>query len=75
MKSESRVPKGYRPGSDDWKAEYNMLLDDGVICSDCVHTSKCCLIFGGNGTNTKCDFYPNRFRARLDLADGAGEGD
>ena len=64
MKSESRVPKGYRYGSEDWKTEYNMLLDDGLTCADCSHCSRCCSIFGVKEINTSCDLYPNRFRAK-----------
>jgi hypothetical protein len=62
MKSESRV-KGYKPGTEDWRAEYNMLLDDGVTCNDCVFVKKCCSIFGQTPyvNEGKCQFYPNRF--------------
>jgi hypothetical protein len=62
MKSESRV-KNYKPGSEDWKAEYNMLLDDGLTCNDCVHITRCCSLFGQTPyvNEGKCQFYPNRF--------------
>ena len=60
MKSESRV-KGYKPGTEGWKAEYNMLLDDGVTCAECRFCRWCCSMFGAKETNTSCDFYPNRF--------------
>jgi hypothetical protein len=62
MKSESRV-KHYRPGSEDWKAEYAMLLDDGLTCNDCVHVTRCCSLFGQSTyvDEGKCQFYPNRF--------------
>jgi hypothetical protein len=63
MKSESRVSGYYKPGSKDWKAEYDMLLDDGLMCNDCVHVKRCCLLFGQTPyvNEGKCQFYPNRF--------------
>jgi len=61
MKTESRV-KGYKKGSEDWKAEFNMLLDDGVTCSECMHSNRCKTIFGGNDSNTSCQFHPTRFQ-------------
>jgi hypothetical protein len=64
LKSKSRVPKGYREGTEDWNDQYNMLLDDGVTCKDCVHCNRCCSIFGQKETCTSCQFYPNKFRAR-----------
>ena len=60
MKSESRV-KGYRKGTEDWEAEYNMLLDDGITCAECSHSNKCKRMYGGDDSNTRCQFYPNRF--------------
>jgi hypothetical protein len=62
MKSESRV-KGYKPGTEEWKAEYNMLLEDGLTCNNCTHVKKCCSIFGQTPyvNEGKCQFYPNRF--------------
>ena len=62
VKSESRV-KGYKKGSGDWRAEYNMLLEDGVKCVDCLFSEKCRKIFGGDDNNTSCQFYPNRFQS------------
>jgi hypothetical protein len=64
MKSESRV-KDYKPGTETWKAEYNMLLDDGLTCNDCAHVKRCCLLFGQTPhvNEGKCQFYPNRFIA------------
>ena len=61
MKSKVRV-KGYKEGTQDWNAEYNMLLDDGITCSDCVNCIKCVGIFGSKPTDDKCQFYPTRFR-------------
>lgn len=63
MKSKGRVC-GYKEGTEDWEAEYNMLLDDGVTCADCVHSSRCETIFGGDNKNTSCQFCPNRFLMR-----------
>lgn len=65
MKSESRV-KGYKPGTRDWTAEYNMLLDDGVTCNDCRHVKRCCAIFGQKPyvNDGRCQFYPNSFSAK-----------
>jgi hypothetical protein len=64
MKSKDRV-KGYKEGTIDWKAEYNMLLDDGATCNECVHKERCCTMFGQGPyvNNGKCQFYPNRFQA------------
>jgi len=61
MKSEDRVSNCYIKGTTDWKAQYDMLLDDGVTCGDCAHSLRCKTIFGGNDSNTHCQFYPNRF--------------
>ena len=68
MKSKDRIPKYYKEGSEDWKAEYNMLLDDGVTCSDCAHCQRCCSIFGQKKTETKCQFYPSRFFRKAAIA-------
>jgi len=61
MKSESRINPCYKKGTEDWKAELNMLLDDGVTCGDCIHSARCKAMFGGNNTNTYCQFYPSTF--------------
>lgn len=63
MKSESRVSKHYKKGTEDWEAQYNMLLEDNVTCGDCVHSQRCKMLFDGDDNNTSCQFYPNRFRA------------
>jgi len=60
-KSAERVPKGYTYGSEDWKAEYNMLLMDGVTCKSCMHCNRCVSMFGQKETAKKCQFYPNIF--------------
>ena len=66
MKSKNRVPAGYREGTRDWDDQYNMLLDDGVTCNDCAHVERCCTIFGQRPyiNSGRCQFYPNRFRAK-----------
>lgn len=71
MKSKSRVPAGYREGTRDWKDQYDMLLDDGVTCNECVHVGRCCTLFGQRPyiNSGRCQFYPNRFKAAQ-----AGEG-
>lgn len=61
MKSESRVKEFYEKGTKDWEAEYNMLLDDGINCSDCSHVSRCQALFDQNTGSDKCQFHPNRF--------------
>lgn len=61
MKSKNRIHHFYREGTQDWDAEFNMLLDDGVTCNDCVSCKRCVAMFGVESTNTTCDFYPNRF--------------
>ena len=60
LKSKSRI-KGYKEGTDDFNAQFNMLLDDGVTCSDCRHSIRCEMIYGGDNKNTSCQFYPNKF--------------
>lgn len=61
MKSEDRIPACYKKGSSDWKAERDMLLEDGVTCKDCFHCHRCTSMFGQNETDTRCQFYPNMF--------------
>jgi len=62
MKTESRINASYKKGSQDWKDQLHMLLDDGMTCKDCVHSKRCKTIFGGNDNNTYCQFYPNSFQ-------------
>lgn len=64
MKSKNRVPSYYKEGTEDWKAEYDMLLDDGVTCKQCRNCKKCTTIFGQKETDTSCQFYPSRFKER-----------
>lgn len=73
MKSKDRVNKNYREGTKDWEDQYNMLLDDGVTCGDCKHSERCKAIFGGNDSNTRCQFYPNRFIAKIMKCDLCGK--
>jgi len=63
MKSETRVPTHYKRGTVDWNAYFDMLLDDGTVCGDCVHAQRCRMIFGGDDKNDSCQFYPSRFSA------------
>jgi hypothetical protein len=62
MKSEDRV-KGYKKGTESWQFEYDMLLDDGVTCEDCLNLERCCTLFGQTPyvNSGKCQFYPNLF--------------
>lgn len=59
-KDKNRI-KGYKEGTEDFNAQYNMLLDDGITCADCHNCWKCCQIFGSKETDTMCQFYPSRF--------------
>lgn len=61
MKSKNRVHPAYKEGSKDWKAQYDMLLDDGVTCADCMHVNRCTSMFGSDPEHDYCQFYPNRF--------------
>lgn len=63
-KSINRVSKcyNYNECRQDWLAQYNMLLMDGVTCGDCAHSSRCKMMFGGNDLYTSCQFYPNKFK-------------
>ena len=36
-KDPKRVSLMYKPGTKEWEAQYNMLLDDGVTCEECIH--------------------------------------
>ena len=62
VKSEDRVHKYFKKGTEDWNHQYNMLLYDGVTCGQCVHSLRCKTIFDGDDKNTSCQFYPSRFR-------------
>lgn len=69
MKSENRV-RDHKPGTEDWKVAYDMLLDDGVTCNECIHVERCCGIFGQKPYVNKgeCQFHPNRFTAKPDAS-------
>jgi hypothetical protein len=69
MKSKSRVT-GYKPGTADRDAEYDMLLPDGVTCKDCIWAKKCTTIFGSKETDTRCQFHPSRFQQRNQSQEG-----
>jgi hypothetical protein len=75
-KNENRVNACYKYGSEDWKAKFNMLLDDGLTCNDCVHIKRCCSLFGQSPyvNEGKCQFYPNRFAAKRDKRHGMTQG-
>lgn len=61
MKSKTRVHPAYKEGTRDWQAQYDMLLDDGVTCADCMHVKRCVSMFGQMAGHDYCQFYPNRF--------------
>lgn len=63
-KNPTRVYKGYLQHPKDWIAQYNMLLMDGVVCSDCVHCSRCTTLFDQKELSDTCQFYPNRFKPK-----------
>jgi len=60
-KSHHRVSDGYKKYPKEFAAQYNMLLDDGVQCSQCLNVNRCVSMFGQKETATSCQFYPNRF--------------
>lgn len=64
MKDPNRVPKHFNAEKypDEWVAQYDMLLDDGVTCKSCEHLNRCVSMFGSQETDTSCSFYPNRFK-------------
>ena len=45
-----------------------MALPEGCTCSICIHINRCASIFGVKPENTKCDFYPVRFKMRDNIA-------
>lgn len=46
----------------DYRAE--MQLPPGKTCADCVHTARCCAMFGHVPEDTYCDWWPSKYRAR-----------
>lgn len=39
-----------------------MVLPEGKTCGDCVHMSRCKVMFGHVETDTYCDWFPRKFR-------------
>lgn len=64
MKAEGRG-KGYKKGTEDWDAEYDMLLDDGVTCDDCRHSDRCFAFGFSKPGRYRCDFYPSKFCSKV----------
>jgi len=62
MKDKNRII-GYKEGTSDWNAEYNMLLDERITCNDCAHCETCCSSYGQRPyiNDGRCQWYPNRF--------------
>jgi hypothetical protein len=71
-KSANRIHPGYKMGSDDWKAEYNMLLMDGVTCKSCVKCNRCTSLYGSKETDTSCQWHPNMFVEVSGLSEKGG---
>ena len=46
-----------------------MDLPDGKTCADCVHVSRCVMMFGAKPENTFCGWEPIRFKEK------GGDGD
>lgn len=70
-KSPERVHKSYDYSKypEEWIAQYNMLLPDGVTCKECTHSNRCCSLFGQEETSESCQFHPNRFAYKIIAAD------
>jgi len=60
-KSTNRVHKGYKYGTEDFNAQLDMLLPDGIKCSNCLNIKRCSSVFGQKEEQTSCQFYPNRY--------------
>jgi len=43
-----------------------MELPNGLTCRDCFYCNRCVTMFGAKPENTKCEFYPRRFREDTD---------
>lgn len=37
-------------------------IADGKKCGDCAYSAKCKTLFGGDDSNTSCQFSPSRFK-------------
>lgn len=59
-KDPDRVHKSHQKYPSDWKAQYNMLLNDGKTCKDCYHCDRCVKMFDQRESATSCQFYPSR---------------
>lgn len=46
------------------KEHREMELPEGKTCADCVHTRRCCLMFGHIPEDEVCDWHPSRFTPR-----------
>lgn len=44
--------------------EPDMILPAGKTCGDCVHLSRCKMLFGCKDASRTCDFSPSRFQER-----------
>lgn len=64
LSGEERAPMA-RQGDD-------MDLPEGMMCADCVHCRRCCLMFGHIPADQVCDWSPSRFRKRA-LSDKENE--
>ena len=51
-------------GKDTSKEGKEMDLPEGCTCSDCVHSKRCCAIFGHIPEDEVCDWHPSRFRPK-----------
>lgn len=41
-----------------------MDLPAGKTCADCVHSRRCCAIYGHIPEDEVCDWYPSRFQQK-----------
>lgn len=48
----------------DSKDRLEMELPEGKTCADCIHTRRCCLIFGHIPADEVCDWHPSRYTPR-----------
>lgn len=58
----------------DYDAE--MMLPPGKTCGDCIFCRHCCAIYGHVPADTKCDFWPSRYKEHpvIDRAIEIAEG-
>lgn len=62
-KDPERVEAMYDSASEDFPAQYEMLLPDGKRCTDCVRCATCCSVFGQKESATICQWHPSRYSA------------